>query len=486
VITGDLILCAPTGKAARRLAETTKREADTIHRILQADAEGNFKYNAANRLPDGCFVLVDEASMLDTKLTCALLEALPDNGRILFVGDKDQLPSVDIGYVLGDMLTATAANDNVVPSSELTQVFRSAGDTMIATYAKEIKEGTFEPEILQKAMGPAGVSFFRMTRDKIALQVDHTFRVLSAQLKLDPMKDIAILCPQRAGQGGTHQINALIQANHNPTGAPIKEFHRIPGMDPEEPIPRVNDRIIIKRNDNELKIRNGDVGVITEYLPESGKVGAKLKIQLESGKFVTIPAKQSPHLITLAYAITGHKSQGSQYACVIMPMSLDHERMLGRTLTYTEWTRAKRFVIIVGEEQAFRHSIENVSASDRKTLLKTHIERELGRLPQLTRRQAPIASGAPSKPAANPVAAPPRFLPQAGPSAPAPKPASTATSNGTPPAFLRRPSFSNPFAAAPAATPKPAKPAFLSSFANISVAPEEEEDMPMSAGGYGP
>nr|WP_250807989.1 AAA family ATPase [Neorhizobium tomejilense] len=391
-ISGPLYLVAPTGKAARRLAETTEREANTVHKLLGAMGDtGHYKFNKDNRLEKGCFVLVDESSMLDTNLTKALLDTLPEDGRILFVGDKDQLPSVDAGYVIGDMLNARAGNGNTVPSSELTEVFRSKGaNNMIATYAKEIKEGRFDVSKVNTSGLDIGVVFFEMRKESISLQTEHIFCNLARQkLDLDPMRDVMVLCPMRKGRGGTHEINTRLQSKWNPQGQRIEGWTRPGDMDREEPTPRVGDRVMLTKNDDKLGIRNGDVGTIvgvSEVWQNKRKVMPLVDILLESGDKVHIPVSQAPYCTIVAYAITGHKSQGSQYQCVIMPVSPDHMSMMERTLLYTEWTRAKRLVIMVGDKDTFTAGIENTASSKRMTLLKSHIEDELEKLPVSPRR----------------------------------------------------------------------------------------------------
>lgn len=399
-IKGPLFLVAPTGKAARRLAQATKRDdAQTVHKLLGARGEfGQYTFNCDNRLPKGCFVLVDEASMLDTALAKALLEALPDDGRILFVGDKDQLPSVDAGYVLGDLLSARAANGNSVTSSELTKVFRSKGaQSLIAPYAKQIKEGTFDVSQIDHRLH-GNVAFFEFRKESIHVQVEKVYCDLAIRnLNLDPRRDVVVLCPMRKGRGGTHELNTLLQKKANPNGQVIKEWVRPDGMDREEPTPKIGDRVMFTKNDNDLNIRNGDVGYISRIVTDwNGKRSfPAIEVVLETDDVVKIPLSQAPYCTILAYAITGHKSQGSQYKCVIMPISEDHSSMLERTLLYTEWTRAEKYVVLIGNKDAFAAGIENVSSSQRMTLLKSHIEDELELLPPLPRR-APTIGNTPS------------------------------------------------------------------------------------------
>ena len=401
-IKGPLYLVAPTGKAARRLAQATERDAMTVHKLLGSTGElGQFKHGIDNKLEAGCFVLVDEASMLDTNLTRSLLAALPEDGRILFVGDKDQLPSVDAGYVIGDMLTAMSDNGNTVPSAELTEVFRSKGsNNLIAPYAKDMKEGKFDVSLVNhRTIGSSGIAFFEFQKESIIVQVEKVYCDLAERvLQLDPRQDVIVLCPMRKGRGGTHEINTRLQAKANPNGAKIADWVRPAGMDPEDPTPRVGDRVMLTTNDDKLGIRNGDVGYIRRVVTEwAGKRSfAALEIVLESEDIVKIPVSQAPYCTTVAYAITGHKSQGSQYKCVIMPVSPDHVSMMERTLLYTEWTRAKRYVVLIGDKETFAAGLENTASSQRMTLLKYHIEDELNNLPAPAVRPARKTPGTPA------------------------------------------------------------------------------------------
>jgi exodeoxyribonuclease V alpha subunit len=455
-ISGPLHLVAPTGKAARRLSEATGRDAKTVHKLLGSMGEAGFKRGLDNKLEPGCFVLVDESSMLDTALTKALLDALPDDGRILLVGDKDQLPSVDAGYVIGDMLTARAPNGNTVPSSELTKVFRSLGSkNMIAEWAKDMKEGRFDVSPLSpNSIWQTGVSFFNFPDDGIVTQVAHIYCDLmpNAPFNIDE-KDIVVLCPQRSGRGGTHEINTRLQAKANPKGEAIKGWVRPAGMDKAEPTPKKGDRVMLTANDDKLNIRNGDVGyirdVVTDWDEGKKRKTEKVKIELESGDTVYIPLSMAPYNTIVAYAITGHKSQGSQYQCVIMPISPDHTAMMERTLLYTEWTRAKRYVVMVGKKDVFTAGIENTSSSQRMTLLKAHIEDELDNLPARPRRRAEASATAVHR------AAQPSF--SSSPAA-APTPPAAGAASSPPP--LVRPSFARPSFDPSKGPPKPVVPNF--------------------------
>lgn len=405
---GPVILMAPTGKAARRLEETTGRSASTVHRALGATGESGgakFTKNKANPLPSGCFVVVDEASMLDVEVAAALLDALPDDGRILFVGDRNQLPSVGPGYVLGDMIAARAPNGARVPCSELLTVYRNRKGSMIAQAAARIREGTFDTGVLDNVMR-GGVMMYDLRGSAIVDRVVHLMaNLIPKSLKLDSMKDVAVLCPQRTGTAGTWELNAALSKALNPRGQAIDGLVHGPGDSRKMPLPRVGDRVMLTRNDYENDVMNGDVGTLVEaFLDTSGpRKERKVKVKFDSGQTVDFPLARCRDLI-LAYAITGHKSQGSQYPCVIMPVAGEHSGMLERTLVYTEWTRAKDFLILVGEEEALSAAIDRNSSGQRRTRLRKFIEHTLCQVPGSDR--TPVSADEFAAPAAPPRPAP--------------------------------------------------------------------------------
>jgi len=380
---GPLILLAPTGKAARRLSEATGRPAETVHRGLKAKMTGGrnaFGMNAENRLPAGCFVVVDEASMLDTETAAALLEALPDDGRLLLVGDRFQLPSVGPGYVLGDMLSAEADNGLKVPSAELINVYRQGKTSAIATGAKALKNGEVPPLDSQVR---GGVALFEYNTPQIVDKIVGLVRgPIQKQLTgFDPRVDVAILCPQAPGPAGTWEINARLSAELNPNGAAIEGVQHGPYHDKRMPLPRVGDRVMLTKNDAENEVMNGDVGTLQRVhaVKRNGREARMLEVRFDSGQVVDFPVHRW-HELSLAYAITGHKSQGSQYPIVIMPVTMAHAKMLERTLIYTEWTRAKEFLFLVGEREALELAAKTVTATQRQTRLKALLQAEMGRL----------------------------------------------------------------------------------------------------------
>lgn len=380
---GPVLLCAPTGKAGVRLAETTKKEAMTIHKLLEAgviSGMNSFNRNGDNQLPAGCKVIIDEASMIDVSIMSALLEALPDDGSLLLVGDKYQLPSVGPGYVIGDMIAAAGKSGASIPVSELINFYRAKDDkSLIGTYATEMKNGVFTSGKLNNIFN-GGIALFDVESSAICRKIQTFFSDKNLEKLGSPSpSEIVILTPQRTGAGGTYELNAAMSKLLNPRGAAI---NRLPtGGDPREPIPRVGDRVMMTRNDYEKGVMNGDVGTI-KGLTENGK---EIVFKLDTGAVVNIPVERGRELI-LAYAITGHKSQGSQYKVVIMPFSKDHENMLDRTLVYTEWTRAKKYILAVGSREVFDNAIKNTASSQRSTMLKSLLSKELSSVPYVKER----------------------------------------------------------------------------------------------------
>lgn len=378
---------APTGKAAVRLKETTRRDdVMTIHSSLQAtgeDGEGGFGRNASNPYPPGSIIIIDEASMVDTHIAYSLLRAMPEDARLLLVGDRWQLPSVGPGAFLSDILTTVAENGARIPAAELKNVYRSSKDSGIATGAIEVRNGTFDIGRVDNT-GRSGVAFYSVRRNEIVTQTINLVRLLrQPPLGLDPKKDLGILCPQHEKIGGTLELNRALQQELNAKGREVGFLAALFRNNPKKgPAPRVGDRVMLTRNIHPKKVANGDVGIIIEAAeadraakpPTKGSV----TVAFESGMTVRFSEAEARDLV-VAYAITGHKSQGSQYPAVIMPMSTDFSpKMLYRSLTYTMWTRAKNHLFIVGEEQAFNMSMENTKPSQRSTRLKYHLAKLMG------------------------------------------------------------------------------------------------------------
>ncbi|MNU52892.1 ATP-dependent RecD-like DNA helicase [compost metagenome] len=398
IIKGKLHLAAPAGKAARRQEEATKYKykASTVHSLLEAKGKGgnNFGRNKGRPLDPGCFVVIDESSMLDVETAAALLDALPPDARILFVGDEAQLQSVGAGNFFGDLMRAVASNGNRVPVSRLEKVHRNTSQSMIAHYARQIREGCFSSAKLDGTLRP-DVAFMEYPNngitDKIVALVS---RGAKKSLNLDPKKDVAVICPKKSGNAGTWQINAALSQALNPYGKPIPGFVR--GVaDKGEPIPRVHDRVMLTENDGDNNVSNGDVGTIVAAGPDPHSNNRMaVWVEFDTGETVAFTLSDAQRLI-LAYAITGHKSQGSQYPLVVMPMTMDHKNMLDKNLVYTEWTRAQSHLILVGDKEALDYGVTNVTSSQRRTCLQQFLEEELARIPAVSSdmpRAMPAAS----------------------------------------------------------------------------------------------
>jgi exodeoxyribonuclease V alpha subunit len=381
----EIILAAPTGKAAKRMQEATGRPATTIHRMLRAEEEKRtggsvFRVNRENPLPEGCFVIVDEASMLDVETMGAIFDAMPPDGRLLLVGDRNQLPSVGPGNVLSDLLHAERGGAGILPATELVTVYRQKANSAIAHGAAQIKDGLVPP---MDGTVRGGLTILENSGARIVDRISHLLRVggfVREKLGLDPRRDVAILCPQAPGTGGTWEINKRLSAELNPEGRAIEGVAHGPEDDRRIPLPRTGDRVMMTENDDENDVMNGDVGTILDAVEREGANGRRTMMRIafdchvSSGIVVEYPASRWRSLI-LAYACTVHKSQGSQWPCVILPMTMAHESMLERPLLYTGWTRAQDTLMVIGEREAVEYAAGVVKSRDRGTRLREFVER---------------------------------------------------------------------------------------------------------------
>jgi len=346
----EVALCAPTGRAAKRLTESTGLEARTIHRLLEADPKtGGFKRGEAHPLDCGLLV-VDECSMVDVPLMRSLLQALPDNAALLLVGDVDQLPSVGPGQVLADVIASGA-----VPVIRLTEVFRQAATSRIITNAHRINQGQM-PELT----APEGSDFFFVDAIEPEDAARKLLAVVSsrvpARFGLDPVRDIQVLCPMNRGSLGARSLNIELQRVLNPPGAMRVErfgWTYCPG-----------DKVMQVANDYERDVFNGDLGLITGLDMEEGT----LTVSFE-GRAVEYGFGELDELV-LAYATTIHKAQGSEYPVVVIPLATQHYAMLARNLLYTGVTRGKRLVVIVGQRKALAMAVRNGGARRRWSKLR--------------------------------------------------------------------------------------------------------------------
>ncbi len=356
-------LCAPTGRAAKRLGESTGLEARTIHRLLEADpATGGFKRGEEHPL-DCDLLVVDEASMVDVPLMRALLRALPDGAALLLVGDVDQLPSVGPGQVLADVIASDA-----VPVVRLTEVFRQAAQSRIITSAHRINQGQL-PELT----APEGSDFYFVeaaepedaARKLLAVVRDR----VPARFGLDPVRDVQVLCPMNRGGLGARALNVELQQALNPPGAlRVERFGWTYGP---------GDKVMQVANSYERDVFNGDLGIVTGLDMEEGALTVSF-----DGRAVEYGFGELDELV-LAYATTIHKAQGSEYPAVVIPLATQHYAMLARNLLYTGVTRGKRLVVLVGQRKALAMAVRNASGRRRWSKLRewlTPTVREVGRV----------------------------------------------------------------------------------------------------------
>ncbi|MDB6070100.1 MAG: helicase, RecD/TraA family, partial [Verrucomicrobiales bacterium] len=345
------VLAAPTGRAARRMSESTGLEAKTIHRLLEFAPGGEgFKKNASSPLEGDLFVL-DETSMVDVSLMASYLRAVPETGHLLLVGDVDQLPSVGPGTVLKDLI-----DSGVLPVARLTEVFRQAAESRIILAAHAINEGKI-PWVPKPP--PPDCDFHFIERDSpeaIAETIVHLARERIPQaFRLDPILDIQVLCPMNRGMLGTGNINLLLQEALNPPGDWTKPECERYGL-----TFRLGDKVIQTRNNYDKDAFNGDIGLITGIQPDPLEV----LVEFEDGRQAVYESGDVDELRP-AYAITIHKSQGSEFPAVIIPVSTQHFVMLQRNLLYTGVTRGRKLVVLVGDAKALGMAVRTVGAAKR-------------------------------------------------------------------------------------------------------------------------
>src|SRR4051812_42069759 len=342
----SLLLCAPTGRAAKRMTETTGFEAKTIHRLLEIDpTTGSFKRNDETPL-DCDLLVVDEASMVDVLLMQALLKAVPDHAGLLIVGDIDQLPSVGPGQVLADLIASGA-----VPVVRLTEVFRQAAQSRIITSAHQINRGAV-PD-LSKPEGDSDFYFVQANNPEAAVSrvIELVKKHIPRRFGFDPVRDIQVLCPMNRGGIGARSLNIDLQAALNPAGEQKVErfgWTFAPG-----------DKVMQIENDYEKEVYNGDIGYIEAIDTETSEVTVDFE-----GRSVAYGFGELDTLVP-AYATTIHKSQGSEYPAVVMPVLTQHYPMLQRNLLYTGVTRGKRLAVLVGQRKAIGIAVRNVSGRRR-------------------------------------------------------------------------------------------------------------------------
>ena len=348
-----VVLAAPTGRAAKRLSELTGAEASTVHRLLELKPGGDAAYDRDRPL-DADLVVVDEASMLDLLLANKLVKAVPPGAHLLFVGDVDQLPSVGAGEVLRDLL----ADGGPIPAVRLTRVFRQAQQSGVVTNAHRINAG-------QHPVTDGMKDFFLFVEDDTEavgrLTVDVAARRIPAKFGLDPRRDVQVLAPMHRGPAGAGTLNGLLQQAVTP-GRPDLPEKRFGGR-----VFRVGDKVTQIRNNyekGENGVFNGTVGVVTSLDP----VDQRLTVRTDEDEEVPYEFDELDELAH-AYAVTIHRSQGSEYPAVVIPVTTSAWMMLQRNLLYTAVTRAKQLVVLVGSRKAIGQAVRTVSAGRRCTAL---------------------------------------------------------------------------------------------------------------------
>jgi exodeoxyribonuclease V alpha subunit len=353
------LLAAPTGRAAKRMNEATGQQAKTLHRLLEFGFEaGGFRFcrNETNPL-DTDVVIIDEVSMVDLMMMHHLLKAIPDHCRLVLVGDADQLPSVGAGNVLRDII-----DSGRIPVVRLTRVFRQGNESYIAVNAHLVKDGRM-PVVTKEAK-----DFYLITEtepEKVtALILDLVSRRLPAFLKCDPINDIQVLAPMRRFETGVDNLNVQLQKVLNKPGRSPAAVYRGTSF-------RAGDKVMQIRNNYQKMVFNGDIGRIVAVDQEEQEVRVAYP-EPEGDRIVPYDLSELDEIV-LSYAVSVHKSQGSEYPVVVMPVTTQHYIMLQRNLLYTAITRAKKMVVLVGTKKALFMAIKNNRIEDRRSLLALRI-----------------------------------------------------------------------------------------------------------------
>lgn len=352
-LTSKIVLAAPTGRAAKRMTQITHRKAFTIHALLEMDfTSGGFKRGKDKPL-DCDFIIIDEASMIDTPLLFHLLRAIPESARVLFVGDIDQLPSVGPGTVLRDVIQSEA-----IPVTKLTEIFRQAKGSKIITNAHRINQGEF-PSI---QTAPDSDFHFIEAETPEAIQqiiLQLVGKEIPEKWHFDRIEDIQVLSPMKRGVIGSELLNDVLQTLLNPSDKPLfragRKFHLL-------------DKVMQIRNNYDKGISNGDIGRI-----ESIDAGEQTLVVSFDGKFVEFQFAELDELV-LAYATSVHKYQGSECPCIVIPIHTSHFKLLHRNLLYTAVTRGKKQVYLVGTKKAIAIAVHNDQVQKRYTGLEKAIK----------------------------------------------------------------------------------------------------------------
>ncbi len=351
-LTDKIILAAPTGRAAKRMTEITGRKAFTIHSLLEFDfKKGGFKKNRKTPLGAKLFI-VDEASMIDTQLMYAFLQAVPTGSRILLIGDIDQLPSVGPGSVLKDIIAS-----NQIPIKSLDHIFRQGKGSKIVTNAHKINKGFF-PDIEQEK--GSDFVFFPIDEpeDIIVKAIELIEKHIPQRTGLHPINDVQVLCPMRRGVIGADNFNHVLQQRLNPQDLSISRMGREFNL---------NDKVMQIRNNYDKNVFNGDIGRVTHIDHQEQEI----EICFDENHII-YNFNEIDELV-LAYAVSIHKYQGSECPCIMIPVHTSHYRMLFRNLLYTGVTRGKKLVILLGTKKALFIAVKTDHAQTRHTGLKNLI-----------------------------------------------------------------------------------------------------------------
>ncbi|MGD0111330.1 MAG: ATP-dependent RecD-like DNA helicase [Armatimonadota bacterium] len=356
-----VVLCAPTGRAARRLGEAAGAEASTIHRLMEFDpATARFKHDADYPLRGDVFV-IDEMSMVDLVLAHQLVRAIPPHAIVVMVGDVDQLPSVGPGSVLRDII-----DSGVLPVCRLTHIFRQSAESEIVMNAHRVNQGQMPRWDPTRA--PTSTDFHFLEVAEPVEAVARVRRLVQEQIPkrfgFDPLEDIQVLTPMQRGELGARNLNQVLQAALNPSGREVQRFGWTF---------RVGDKVMQIINDYDKDVFNGDIGRIVAIDEEDQEVEVRF-----DERSVTYDFGELDELV-LAYASTVHKAQGSEYPCVVLPVHTQHYMLLYRDLLYTAITRARKLLVMVGTKRAIATATHRVGSRTRVTTLQERLQDEGGR-----------------------------------------------------------------------------------------------------------
>lgn len=351
----SILLAAPTGRASKRMSEATGMEAKTIHRLLEYNPMDGYKRNEENPL-EGDVLIVDECSMIDIILMYNLMKAVPDNMRLVLVGDIDQLPSVGAGNVLRDII-----DSEMIPVIRLTRIFRQAQSSRIVMSAHAINKGQF-PDI----SNGMNTDFFFMKEEDPEVAAQKIVKLVKERLPKaynQPLSNIQVLTPMQRSIIGAGNLNMMLQESLNTSTQ---------GISRGGTTYKLGDRVMQVRNNYDKNVFNGDIGTVEKVNMEDRTITINFDDTL-----VEYEASELDEVV-LAYATTIHKSQGSEYPIVVIPVMMTHFVMLQRNLIYTGITRAKKICVLIGQTKALSYAIRNLTVSRRNTLLKERLRGTVG------------------------------------------------------------------------------------------------------------